>query len=348
MTTLSSGPAPSSGTAPRIRPTMRDVAAVAGVSLKTVSRVVNDEPGVSPTLVARVQAAAKELGFRPDQAASALRRSDRRTATVGVLLEDVSNPFFSSVHRGIEDVARAQGVAVFSGSTDLDLEREREMAAAFSARRVDALIAAPTEGDYAHLVAAIDDGVSLVLVDRPAEGLDVPVVTADHRIGARRGVEHLIAHGHTRIAYVGRDREIFTARERHAGYVEAMTAAGIPVRDDYVIEQGTTRSAADDLVYRLLDLQEPPTAIFSAQNLITMGAVAALQSLGLQHTIALVGFDDFDLAGLLDPGVSVIAQDPHRIGELAAGLALGQVDRDNTIHVVPTHLIARGSGEIAC
>lgn len=340
MTTLSSG------LSPRVRPTMRDVAALAGVSLKTVSRVVNDEPGVSPALVERVRTAAKDLGFRPDPAASALRRTDRRTATVGVLLEDVSNQFFAAVHRGIEDVARGHGVAVFSGSTDLDIEREREMAQAFATRRVDALIAAPTEGDHEHLAQSLEDGVNVVLVDRPAEGIDVPVVTSDHRIGARRAVEHLISHGHERIAYVGRDREIFTARERHAGYVEAMTEAGLPVRADYVIEQGTTRSVADDIVLQLLDLDEPPTAIFSAQNLITMGAVSALQSRGLQQSIALVGFDDFDLAGLLEPGVTVIAQDPHRIGEIAAELALGRLEGDGRLYVVPTRLVTRGSGEI--
>ena len=186
MTTLSSGPRP--------RPTMRDVAALAGVSFKTVSRVINGEPGVSPTLVERVRSAAATLGFTPNPAASALRRTDGRTATLGVLLEDIGNPFFSAVHRGIEEVARGRDVAVFSGSTDLDLDRERQMTAAYSARRVDALIAAPTEGDHSHLAQAVEDGIRLVLVDRPADGLEAQTVLTDNRAGARTGVEIGRAH----------------------------------------------------------------------------------------------------------------------------------------------------------
>jgi LacI family transcriptional regulator len=321
------------------------VAALAGVSFKTVSRVVNDEPGVSPAVADRVREAADALGYRPNAAATALRRSDHRTATFGVLLEDASNPFFATLLRGIEDVARERGVAVFTSSTDLDLVRERDMAAAFAARQVDALITAPTESDAEHLMRALAEGSRVVLVDRTIDGVDVPAVLVDNRSGARAGVEHLLAQGHRRIGYVGRDPSIYTSRGRYAGYVEALTAAGIEVDPALVRREGATRSSAHVQVEELLDLAAPPTALFTAQDLITMTAVAALQRRGLADQVALVGFDDFELADLLQPGITVVAQDARRIGALAAELAL---DPESTgVHLVPTHLIARGSGEIA-
>ena len=328
----------------RGRPTLRDVAALAGVSFKTVSRVVNDEPGVSPALADRVRAAADELGYRPNAAATALRRADGRTATLGVLLEDAGNPFFANLLRGIEDVARGRGVAVFSSSTDLDLSRERDMAAAFTARQVDALIAAPTESRADHLHRAKSQGARVVLVDRPVEGLDAPVVLVDNISGARIGVEHLLARGHRRIGYIGRDPSIYTSRGRYAGYVEALASAGIELDPALVRREGATRSSARDHVEQLLDLEDPPTALFTAQDLITMTAVSVLQRRGLSERVGLVGFDDFELADLLAPGVTVVAQDPRRIGALAAELALDPAGTG--VHLVPTELIARGSGEI--
>jgi LacI family transcriptional regulator len=320
------------------------VAALAGVSFKTVSRVVNDEPGVSPAVADRVRAAADELGYRPNAAATALRRADGRTATFGVLLEDAGNPFFASLLRGIEDVARDRGVAVFASSTDLDLSRERDMAAAFTARQVDALITAPTESSAEHLRRAIAQGARVVLVDRPVDGLDVPVVLVDNISGARAGVEHLLAHGHRRIGYIGRAPSIYTSRGRYAGYIEALTAAGIDVDPALVRREGATRSSARVQVEELLDIDDPPTALFTAQDLITMTAVSVLQRRGLADRVALIGFDDFELADLLQPGVSVIAQDPRRIGALAAELAL--VPEGSGVHLVPTRLVTRGSGEI--
>lgn len=333
---------------PLRRPTLRDVAALAGVSFKTVSRVVNDEPGVSAAVAVRVRAAADTLGYRPNAAATALRRADGRTATLGVLLEDASNPFFATLLRGIEDIAQQRGVAVFTSSTDLDLAREREMADAFAARHVDALITAPTESDAQHLQRALDLGTRIVLVDRPVEGLDAPVVLIDNQHGAREGVAHLLAHGHRRIGYIGRDRSIYTSRGRYAGYVEALGQAGVAIDPALVRLEGATRTSAQALVEELLDLADPPTALFTAQDIITMTAVSVLQRRGLSDRIALVGFDDFELADLLQPGVTVVAQDSRRIGAIAAQLALdGPRDTSaDRVHLVPTRLIPRGSGEI--
>ncbi len=341
---MASLPSPLGTPAPLRRPTLRDVAALAGVSFKTVSRVVNAEPGVSSEVADRVRSAADSLGYRPNAAATALRRADGRTATFGVLLEDAGNHFFAMLLRGIEDVARERGVAVFASSTDLELERERDMAAAFMARQVDALITAPTDSATEHLRRVTDQGGRVVLVDRPLDGLEVPTVLVDNAQGARIGVDHLIAQGHRRIGYIGRDPSIYTSRGRYAGYVEALTAAGIPIDPALVSREGATRTSARAQVERLLNLDDSPTALFTAQDLITMSAVSVLQHRGLADRIAVVGFDDFELADLLQPGITVVAQDPRRIGALAAELALDPLG--SGVHLVPTQLIARGSGEI--
>ncbi len=344
--------APEGAASTRRRPTLRDVAALAGVSFKTVSRVVNGEPGVSAPVAERVRAAAEQIGYRPNAAATALRRADGRTATVGVLLEDTGNPFFAALLRGVEDTVRPRGVAVFSSSTDLDVARERDVTANFLARQVDALITAPSQADAAHLAELRDADIAVVLVDRPVEDSSMPSVITDNRQGSRLGVQHLVDQGHRRIGYVGRDPSIYTSQERYAGYVEAMESAGITVDDHLVFRVGATRSSAEEQVTALLDSTDPPTAIFTAQDIITMTAVGVLQRRGLADRIALVGFDDFELADLLQPGITVVAQDPYRIGVIAARLALGDdcASDEHPVegqHIVRTRLIERGSGEIA-
>jgi len=352
MTTLSTAVTAAAATADsmRARPTMRDVAALAGVSLKTVSRVVNREDGVSDDLVAKVERAAAQLDYRPNLTASNLRRSDRKTATWGLLLEDVANPFSSAVHRGVEEVARELGVAVFAASMDEDPERERELVATFSSRRVDALIIAPTATEHAYLANESRNGIAVVFVDRPAFGFDADCVVTDNRAGSAAATRHLIEHGHKRIAFIGDFVSIATANERYQGYVDAMAAEGVQLRTEFVMRDVHDAAQAASAVHALLALDVPPTAIFAAQNLITMGTVEALRDCGAQHRIALVGFDDFAMANLLDPGVSVVAQDPRAIGRLAATLVnerLAHSSAPASVHVVPSVLIARGSGEIA-
>src|SRR5215213_9506147 len=167
------------------RPTMREVAAVAGVSLSTVSRVVNGGEGVKPELVERVQGAVELLGYRHNLTASSLRRADRLSATIGVIFEDVSNPFFGSVHRGVEDVARDRGVLTLVGSSDEQPDRERELADAFTARGVDGLIIATAVHDNAYLLRERAAGVALVFVDRPPRFIDADSVVTDNVGGAQ-------------------------------------------------------------------------------------------------------------------------------------------------------------------
>lgn len=336
----------------RRRATMRDVATQAGVGLATVSRVINGQPGVAPELVERVGAAARALGYRRDITASSLRRADRRTATIALVLEDVANPFSSGLHRAIEDAARTENILVLAGSNDENPERERELVDAFTLRRVDGLVVVPTGDNDGQLISVRSQGTPVVCVDRYVELDGVDTVTVDNREGTRAAVRHLLALGHRRIAFLGDLVSIWTARERFAGYAEAHQADGLQVDQALVRRDIHSAEAAEEAACELLAATEPPTAVFAAQNLLTIGTVRALQRVGLQDRIALIGFDDFPLADMLRPAVSVVAQDPAEIGVMAAHLLLSRIgdgdddERPARHAVIPTRYIARGSGEI--
>jgi LacI family transcriptional regulator len=331
------------------RPTMKDVAEFAGVSLKTVSRVVNGEGGVSPQLAEHVQAAIERLGYRTNISASNLRRTDRRTATIGLLLEDVGNPFSSSLHRAVEDEARSRGVQVLSGSLDEDPQRERELIHIFALRRVDGLIMAPASHDQRYLLAEVSAGVPVVFVDRPPVGLAADAILATNVTGAVEAVRHLAQHGHRRIAYLGDYASIATARHRYQGYRTVVAEAGLDDDDELVVHDLHGISLAEGAVMALLRRPNPPTALFTSQNLVTIGAVRALRRVGLHNAVALAGFDDFPLADLLQPGVTVVAQDPAMIGRTAARALFRRIEGDTTEpreYWMPTTLIRRGSGEL--
>jgi LacI family transcriptional regulator len=328
---------------------MRDVAAHAGVSLKTVSRVVNVEEGVSAGLVEKVRRAVEELGFRPNAGASNLRRAGGRTATVGLLLEDVGNPFSSALHRAVEDVAIPRGVMVFSASLDEDPAREQELVRAFVGRRADGLILVPASDDQRYLNNELRAGTAIVCVDRACANLPVDSVVTTNVSGTAEGVLHLASVGHRRIAYLGDRRSIRTARERHQGYRQTLESLDIPFDPAIVVHDLGDAGVAEDAATTLLSRPDPPTALFTAQNNVTIGAIRALRRLGREDDVALVGFDDFPLADLLRPGITVVAQDPAAIGRTAAAVLFSRLSGDSTppsLHVVPTTLIRRGSGEI--
>jgi LacI family transcriptional regulator len=329
---------------------MPDVAALAGVSLSTVSRVVNGEGAVRADLAERVRDAIDMLGYRRDLTASNLRRADRASASVGLLVEDVSNPFFSQLHRGVEEVARTRGVLTCVGSSDEDPERERELVQGFCARRVDGLVIAPVARDQSYLVRDLQAGTPVVFVDRPPEALDADAVIIDNAAAASEAVEHLAAAGHRRIGFLGDRLQVYTARERLVGYRQACDRHRLPSEDTLV----RTELATSELSYRatteLLHGPEPPTALLTAQNLITVGAVRALRALGLQRRVAMVGIDNVVMADALEPGVTVVAQDPVGIGRGAAERLFARLDGDAgpaQRTLARTELIMRGSGEIA-
>ncbi len=327
------------------RPTMKDVAARAGVGLKTVSRVVNGEPGVTPETEARVRSAIEALGFRRNDSARILRKG--RTASIGLVLEDLADPFYSPLSRAVEEVARANASLLFTGSSAEVAEREQELVLALCARRVDGLVVIPAGDDHRYLEPEVAAGVAMVFVDRPAGRIDADTVLSDNAGGARDAVAHLVAHGHRRIGFIGDRAGIHTADERVRGYREALAAAGLPPAGDRISMGPTAPERVRAEMRRMLSGPEPVTAFFMGNNRVTVTAVRVLAD--RVDPVALVGFDDFELADLLRPGVTVVAQDPARLGSTAADLLFRRLDgADEPPRRVelPARLIARGSGEI--
>lgn len=328
---------------------MKQVAALAEVSLSTVSRVVNDDPTVRADLAARVRRAVEVLGYRHNAAASALRRADGLSGSIGVIVEDVANPFFSCVQRGIEEVARDRAVLTFAGSSDERPERERLLAEALGARGVDGLIIAPSAGDHSFLLRDRAAGMALVFVDRPGRFIDADAVLTDNAAAAAQAVEHLVAAGHRRIGFLGDRPDLYTARERLRGFESALARHGLTAASELVRHALTRATDAGEATRELLRGDDAPTALFTSRNVITIGAVRAIHGLGLQRSVALVDFDDVVLGDVVEPGLTVLAQDPIALGRAAAELLFSRLDGfdgPSQQIVLAPRLIARGSGEV--
>ncbi|MFL5825928.1 MAG: LacI family DNA-binding transcriptional regulator [Thermoleophilaceae bacterium] len=328
---------------------MRDVASTAGVSVKTVSRVVNEEPGVRPDTAARVDAAIAQLGFARNDLARGLRRG--RAGALGLIIEDVANPFYSAVARAVEDVAHERGHIMITGSCEEDPSRERQLALGLLQRLVDALLIVPAGTDHRYLMPELSAETPIVFLDRPPEGLPADTVLVDNHGGARLGVEHLLRGGHERIGFVGDPPSLYTSRVRLEGYRAALENAGVAVREDLILARSHDAVGAADSVRELLALPdgERPTALFSSNNRNTIGVLRALRD--APSPVALVGFDDFELADMLATPVTVVRNAPEEMGRIAAELAYARLEGDAAggpaRRTIPCELVPRGSGEIA-
>jgi LacI family transcriptional regulator len=325
------------------RPTLAQVAAVAGVSPKTASRALNGEPNVAEATLTRVQEAADLLGFRLNRIARELRRG-ATSRLVGLISGDLANPLYSAVASGIEREVRQHGLQLVTASNDEDADQERALVDAFIERRVAALLIVSTAEQHDYLAIERRRGVPFVFLDRPPVGLSADAVLIDNRGGGRSAGEHLLAGGHRRIAVVGDLARLPTQRERLAGFAEAMAAAGNDEWEPYLRTDVHDVGSGESAVRELLASRPAPTALFTLNNRLTTGALRALK--GRRSRTAVIGFDDFDLADVLD--VSVVAHDAAAMGRMAAQLAwdrmCGRAGRPRTV-VMATHVIARGSGE---
>jgi LacI family transcriptional regulator len=325
------------------RPTMVDVASLAGVSLKTVSRVVNREPGVRPETEARVRGAVEALGYRANDIARNLRRG-RPSASIGLVIEDVRNPFYSAIARAVEQVARRHGYVVIIANSDEDPAAERTAAGSLLDRRVAGLLMVPAGRDHAYLREEVRLGTPVVFMDRPADSIQADEILLDNAGGARQAIEHLLAQGHRRIGVVGDPPSIPTIAERVAGYHGTLEGAGVAVDESLIRVGAHDVRDAEAATLELLALAEPPTALFATNNRACVGALHALRA--TNASAALVGFDDFELADLLK--VTVVRHDPDEMGRRAAELLFARLSGDERPPrriVLSTELVARGSGE---
>jgi LacI family transcriptional regulator len=321
---------------------MADVARRAAVSIKTVSRVVNDESGVSSATAARVRRVIDELGFQRHAGATMLRtgRSDR----IGLVVEDLTNPFYAQLAAGIEREARLRHHLLISTSSQHSVDNEAELVDALVAQRVAGLVVVPIVTEPSEALRAAARSVPVVCVDRPQPDLGVDAVLSDNEGGMRSAVEHLAAHRHERIGFLGDDESIWTARERAAAFAAAASALGH--RGPLCSRLGPY--AAGELAGLLREWTagpDPVTAVITGNNRVTLAMLHAMREVGV--SLSLVGYDDFELADVVDPPVTVVHQDPMVLGERAvqqvfARLATGA--GEPTIVIVPTRLIVRGSG----
>ncbi|MEV6629449.1 LacI family DNA-binding transcriptional regulator [Actinoplanes sp. NPDC051470] len=332
---------------PAGRPTVYDVARVAGVSIKTVSRVVNQSAGVSDKTRQLVLGVVEELGYVVNPAARSLVTGS--SSTIGVIVDSIADPFFASLVSVVEVRALAAGFSTQVASTWRDPQRERDQLLRMTRENVSGLMLAPTMGDHSWFAATVGD-VPAVLVDRgwPGSGLDM--VGVNDRAGAKHAVEQLLKAGHTRIAFLGDDTELTTTEHRREGYLAAMDAAGVPVPEE--LDRGSLAMTDPGVgaVTELLELPDPPTALFSSNARASLGAVRALHMTG-RTDVALISFGDFELADALQPGITVVDHDPALIAATAVERLLARIGGAQLVPaeiLLPTPLVKRGSGEVPC
>jgi LacI family transcriptional regulator len=336
-----------------MRVTIHDVAAHAGVSAMTVSRVINESPRVSVDTRRRVQASIAKLGYVPNRLAHGLIQ--RKTRAFGVIVPDVANPFFTLVVRGVEQVAWRAGYHVILCDTNGDLERERGYLEDMVAFQVEGVLIAPV-GDRSRpqLRLLTRNSVPFVLIDRSISGFDGDLVQADSVAGARQLVEHLIGLGHRRVGMITESTDVSTARDRLRGYREALEGAGIELDPELVAESSTIDpDVACEATLRLLALPDPPRAIFAVNNIAVVGVVEAARLRGLEipGDLALVCFDDIEHVSRLYPFLTVMAQPAETFGTIATQLLLdrlsGRIDQRRRIVVLPADFIVRKSSGVA-
>jgi LacI family transcriptional regulator len=326
--------------------TMRDVARVAGVSAKTVSRVFNDDPHVSPETRERVRWAMERLDYVPNMLARSFRAG--ADTAVGLAIPDIADPFFAAMTGSIEEDLVHRGMAVVVTSLSYDPSRERGALETLLRRQISGLVVATVSQDQSYL-KAWQQRTPMVFVDRQPRGLSAVSVVEDDLSGARQAVGHLVDHGHTRIALIGVSNYVATTRRRLEGYRTAVQKHGLIEDSDLVCLSSDSADGAAQDVMKLLRRPHPPTAVFSITIPCTMALIHTLQAAG-RTDVAVVGFGDFPMADALSPAVTVIDQDPAQLGRVAID-RLTELIRDphgriRRKTVLPVRLIPRGSGEL--
>jgi LacI family transcriptional regulator len=328
--------------------TIRDVARKAGVSPMTVSRVINDSARVSPDARARVEQAIAELGYVPSRLARGL--SAQRTGTLALIVPDVANPFFTLIVRGSEDVARRAGYRVILCDTRADLEIEREVIEEMIAHRVEGILIAPvSDRSLVHLRRLAKFAVPYVLVDRTVRGVEADAVLGDSAAGAQQLIEHLISLGHRRIGMIIESDDVSTARERRQGYRAALEASGLHVDPAIIVEATVDPSGGLDGMRRLLQMSDRPTAVFTVNSLVALGAIEAVRAAGLEvpDDVALVCFDDIEYASRLYPFLTVMEQPAETFGTLGTQLLLERIENRGPqrarVVVLPGEFVVRKS-----
>jgi LacI family transcriptional regulator, galactose operon repressor len=308
--------------------TIKEVARHAKVSVGTVSNVLSGGSSVRADLRDRVQASIQALDYHPNHSARSLK--SKQTKTLGMVISDITNPFFPLVIRGAEDAASAQGYFLITFNTDDHLERERQVLLLLRSRRVDGLllVVAPNSGDNSHIDALTEDGIPIVCLDRiPDSKKILDSVLVDNVKGTQMCIQHLIMRGHTRIAIITGSLVLKNARERLKGYELALAEAGLEIDRGLVLEGDFREEAGLRLGKELLLRYKRPTALFVSNAMMTLGVLEALEEIGLScpEDIALATFDDLPEARVFRPHLTAVRQPCYQIGYQGAELLLRRI-----------------------
>jgi len=312
-----------------MRKTLKDVAEKAGVSISVASRVLGNYGYVSEETRRKVLEIAKEIGYQPDVVARSLKT--KQTYSIGVIISDITTFFFTSVVRGIEDVANQNGYNVTLCNSDEDPDKESEYLKVLYGRKVDGLIISATGKNTVYLKKLIRAGMPVVLLDRGIKDIETTEVLIDNREGAYRAVNHLISLGHKRIGIINGIRGIMTTEERFEGYRKALQENGIPLEDE-LIKYGDFRvEKGKEAMEEFIKMANSPTAIFVSNETMTTGALLALKEnkVKIPQDIAIVGFDDPVWAPLIDPPLTAVRQPSYSIGTIACQVLLQKIRKSN-------------------
>lgn len=330
--------------------TLKDVASKAGVSIATVSRVFNEPYKVRPDTMRQVREAIEALDFRPSRVARRLRVEEGRSHILGLVIPDIQNPFWADVARGVEDVAYAQGYALLLHNSDEDSERQRFCLETLVAESVDGVILPTVREQETEIAVLVREGIPVVLVDRRIESNRYDTVVSDNVQGAYEAVSLLIGLGHRRIGFVGGIPNVSSSRERRIGYERALAHHGVPFCEELVREGVRPKENGRHLTGELLRLADPPTAVFTNSNLLSVGAIAAIRECGLRipDDIALVGYDElpWGLGEALSPPLTLVRQPSYEMGRRAAEMLMRRMaepDRPAAICVLSPELAPGGS-----
>jgi DNA-binding LacI/PurR family transcriptional regulator len=326
--------------------TIRQVAELAGVSIATVSRVFAGADQVSGELIERVQTAARSLNYKPNRIAQNLRL--KTTNTAALVISDIENPFFTSVVRGVERVLRGAGYSLLLTNSDEDEKIELEHLLNLRAEGVAGIILAPTYEDSRRYEQLVQADMLIVAIDRIPRNLKIDRVTVNNLDGSHSAVNHLVEQGHTKIGFIAGLPKISTSYERQLGFEQSMKAHGLEIHPEWVQNGLFRRENGFQAMMNILELDDRPTAVITANNMMTLGALQAIYEchLTIPDDIAIVGFDDMPWAGSLNPPLTVVAQPTHELGRAAAQLLLARIQDHNRPYshvILDTQLIVRKS-----
>jgi len=333
-------------------PTIKEVAKRAKVSVGTVSNVIGGRVPVSDRLRNRVLEVIAKLDYHPNFVARSLKI--RQTKMIGIVVSDITNPFFTQMVRGAEEAAWQKSYTLIIFNSDERLERERQVISALRARRVDGILLVAASGsEHGHIRAVRDAGIPVVCVDRELAGLGLDCAVVDNFSGARDCVAHLIGLGHRRIGMLNGDTELPMAGQRQAGYQQALKDAGLDYDASIVANLGVRTEDGYRAAQRVLGCEPRPSAIFTGNAMIAMGLLQALRDAGLRcpEDVAIATFDDPIYLEALRPSMTAVAQPAYELGRRGFELLLERIDepaRKRTRIVLETHLIVReSSGKVA-